>query len=72
MAEFFGMVSQTNSGTAEQQEITSTAWEGHQTPFCGIPKHTITSRNVCSGGVAEMSGRKLWIFSWFFAFSPLP
>ena len=60
--EFFGVVRQTNSGTAEQQETTSTTWEGHQTAFCAIYEHTVPSQNACSGGVASMSGRKFWKF----------
>lgn len=51
------------SGTAEQQEITNSTWEGHQTPFCGMPKHGLTSQSLCCGGVASMSGREAWQFS---------
>ena len=62
MEDFFGIVRQTNSGTAEQQEITSTTWEGHQTPFYDTPKHVLASRSVFSGGVASMRGREAWKF----------
>lgn len=72
VVEFFGMIRQTNSGSAEQQEITSTTWEGHQTAFYGILKHLVTSRSVYSNGVAIMRGREAWKFCWFFAFSPWP
>ena len=62
MEGFLGWSARTHSSTAEQQEITNTTWEGHQTSFCGIPKHSIASRSVYGGGVASMSGREVWKF----------
>ena len=63
MAEFSGMGSQAYCGTAEQQEIKSTAWEGHITTFYGILKQAVISRSVYSDGLASMRGKEAWEFS---------